>query len=549
MPVPQRASLPPRSRIQLRRAHLCLEVRDETIYWASARASRRGLEPVAWGGLARDPSLSLREQISALRAHGPGLEQRCEAGLRAAGALHERVLLPPLSQAEAGAVARRRAGALAARMSPSACTAWLRSAGGGDSTLWLAGVEEAESERCREGWLEHGVVLDRLQSRHLALGQLTRCLPPLAEGEVVAIFDIEPETGTCVLADRNGWLFGREVPLRFMGRSVVARQEPAPPAAEPEPTTGEPSGIELARETRHDAEEDELDPLEDIALQAERLATELRRTFRYVEGQLGCAPVARVVLAGEITELIDLRPGLREHLGLPVEILAASADRDGEGRPIGGAAVVLGMACAPHASGGNLLAEPVRRELSERRTRRWLLRWLVASSALLLISGVATLLYDGALTRRLAALEAAWETAAPERARIAANRRAGERSRALEDALVAFDAPLPRPSALLRALAHALPDEAVLQRLRLTPDEDGVALALTVEAGGPTVAAAARSVSDLVGHLTAAPFLRIDRVEREDSAAAAPAAGDVRIRFRLEGRLASIEACGEERAP
>jgi len=90
-----------------------------------------------------------------------------------------------------------------------------------------------------------------------------------------------------------------------------------------------------------------------------------------------------------------------------------------------------------------------------------------------------------------------------------------------------------------------MPDEAALQRLRLEPDAAGFALALTVEAGGPTMAAAAQSVSDLVRDLAAAPFLRIDRVEREEFAAApALAAADPRIRFRLEGRLAPIEPCG-----
>jgi hypothetical protein len=546
MPVPVRVSSPPRRRIEPRSPHLCLEVREEAIYWASAQATRRGLEPLAWGCIARDASQGIDQQIAALAAGGLGRDLRCEAALRAAGTLHERTQLRGLSRKEVRAVARRRVEEFADRIGSAACTAWLRTRHRQDVTLWLAGVGGKESEECREKWLRRGFTLSRLQSRHLALGQLTRCLPALAEGEVIAIFDIEPETGTCVLADRNGWLFSREVPLRFMGRAVEAH---AVPAAEAVFDEG-PSGLELATAAGREQNEDDLDPLEDIAVQAERLATELRRTFRYVEGQLGSAPVSRVILAGEITELIDLSPGLSEHLGLPVEVLAESAQGDERGRPVGGAAVVLGMACAPDRRGGNLLAEPVQRAIADRRLRTYLLRALAAAMLLVVAGGLATALQTGSLRYRPVELDAIWNAAEAMRARLAANRLSSESARAIEDALAALDAPMPSPVALLTTLALAMPDEAALQRLHLEPDDAGLALTLTVEAGGTTLALAAQSVSELARDLAAAPFVHIDRVEREASAGA-PSQPDAaaRLRFRLEGRLAVIEPCTSGGAP
>ncbi len=546
MPVPKRASVPPRRRIELRSPHLCLEVREEGIYWASAEATRSGLEPVAWGCIARDPARNVDEQIAELAARGLGRDVRCEAGLRAAGGLHERTLLRSLSGSEVRSVARRRVAEFAERIGDSACTAWLQSRHKGAATLWLAGVDGGESEESRETWLRRGFQLSRLQSRHLALGQLTRCLPALGEKEIVAIFDIEPETGTCVLADRNGWLFSREVPLRFMGRAVEARHEPA----EESVFEDGPSGLQLAGEAKPVQNEEDVDPLEDIAVQAERLATELRRTFRYVEGQLGSAPVTRVILAGEITELIDLSPGLSEHLGLPVEVLAESAEGGEPGRPVGGAAVVLGMACAPDRTGGNLLAEPVQRGMADRRMRAYLLRGLAASALLMVAGGLAAALQSGSLRYRLVELDAVWSAAEAMRTRLAANKQSSERARALEEALTALDAPMPSPAALLRTLAHEMPDADALQRLHLEPDADGFALALTVEAGGETMAQAAQAVSDLARDLAASPFVRIDHVEREASASPpAQLDADPRIRFRLEGRLASIQACGTGGAP
>ena len=549
--LPPRVGAPPRRRTQLRTPHLCLDVRAEAIYWASAQASRRGLAPVAWGRIARDSGSSVDEQLERLAAQGIGREHRCEAGVRSAGALHERVNLPALAGAELRDVIRRRAAEFAVRASDALCAASLCARSGQSAALWLVAVEQSESEREREEWLRRGIPLARLQSRHLALGQLVCCLPSLAEGEVVAIFDIEPETGTCVLADRDGWMFSREVPLRFMGRSTTARAAESPPTP-PEPpddpsmrvledaieldSTATPAALENA------SEEEERDPLEDIAIQAERLATELRRTFRYVEGRIGAQPVSRVILAGEITELIDLGPGLGEQLGLPVEVLS-NVLAGGETRPVGGAAVVIGMACAPSASDGNLLAARVQRELASRRLRRRLQRGLAVSATAAAAAAAAIALETGSRSLRLDTLERAWAADAEPRERVAAGQATAQRVSEIESAFAQIDAPQPRAAALLRTLGLRVPDEAAVLRLRLEPDESGVALELTLQASGATMAGAAQSVSDFAQQLAQAPFARVDVVEPEaESEAAIPseANAEPRVRFRVAGRLAAI---------
>jgi hypothetical protein len=533
--------------MRLRTPHLCLDVRAEAIYWASANASRRGLEPVAWGRIARDGALGVDEQLARLAAQGVGSEHRCETGVRSAGARHERATLPALSRGELRAVVRRRGEELAARAGAAQCTASLSAPGEQGAALWLVGVDEAESERERETWLRRGIPLARLQSRHLALGQLVRCLAPLAEGEVVAIFDIEPETGTCVLADRAGWIFSREVPLRFMGRGPSARgarSEPAPALVPDDPSlrvleeasTGEGESAPLA--TQPIAEEEERDPLEDIAIQAERLATELRRTFRYVEGRIGAQPVSRVILAGELTELIDLGPALGEQLGLPVEVLANGQGDDA--RPVGGAAVVLGMACAPSASGGNLLAPPVQRALAARRLRRRLQRGLAVAALGAAAAGLAVALEAGSLSLRLDSLERAWAADADARARVAAGQAAAQRASELEYAFAQLDAPQLRAAALLRALSLQVPDEAALQRLRIEPGEQGTLLELTLDASGATMASAAQSVSDFARELAQAPFVRVDVVEPETEGAPPEPNAAPRVRFRVVGELAAV---------
>jgi len=546
--MPPRAGAPPRRRTRLRTPHLCLDVRAEAIYWASANAGWHGLEPVAWGRIARDGARSVDEQLAELAAQGIGREHRCETGVRSAGAQHERASLPALSGGELRAVVRRRAEDFAARAGDTLSAASLCARGEHGAALWLVGVEESESEREREEWLRRGIPLARLQSRHLALGQLVRCLPPLADGEVVAIFDIEPETGTCVLADREGWIFSREVPLRFMGRSTAARSAPSAPPPAPLPddpslrvldeaSFGDSDAAPLP--TQPTAEEEERDPLEDLAIQAERLATELRRTFRYVEGRIGAQPVSRVVLAGEITELIDLGPGLSEQLGLPVDVLANGEGDDA--RPVGGAAVVLGMACAPSANDGNLLALPVQRALAARRLRRRLQRGLAVASLSAAAGAAAIALQAGSLLLRVDSLERTWAAEADARERVAAGKAAAQRASEVERAFAQLDAPQPRAAALLRALALQVPDEAAVQRLQIARDEQGIALEMTLDASGATIASAAQSVSDFARDLAQAPFARVDVVEPEAESGPAPEPNAVpRVRFRVAGRLAAV---------
>jgi hypothetical protein len=540
--IPTRGAAPPRRRYALRAPHLCIDVREEAIYWASARAGAGGLEPEAWGRIARDPALAPEEQMRALAARGFGRELRREAALHAAGVVHERLRLPALSRGELRQVERRRSVDFVERLGAESCVATSLRRTRERATIWFAGIDLGTSERAHTHWRECGLELDRLQSRHLALGQLAAGLPPLGANQVAAIFDIEADTGTCVLVDGEGWIFSREVPLRFMGRRVELRgQEPAA-ALEPNalsldsgeaPSPAAPGAPPLQSE--------DFDPLADLAAQAERLATELRRTFRYAEGQLGASPVSRVLLAGALTELIDLSPALSEQLGIPVEVLC-----DTGGQPVGGAAAALGMACSPDREGGNLLPLPVREARVRARMRTRLTRTAVVAGLCFGAAALALALQLGSLESRSFELETLWHTDEVARVRLAATEDARARSAALARALAALDAPAPSATALLRMLGGLMPEHAAMEELRAEAGDEGWSLRITVAAhDGESPGTAARGVSDLEAKLAHAPLLAIDAVERDVDAVAAPdaaldATNRAPLRFTLRGQLALV---------
>ena len=266
------------------------------------------------------------------------------------------------------------------------------------------------------------------------------------------------------------------------------------------------------------------------------------------------APVARVILAGEITELIDLSSGLSEHLGLPVEVLAESSEGDQKGRPVGGAAVVLGMACAPDRRGGDLLAAPVQRGIADRRMRTYLLRALAVCDAV----G-----RRGRLSQRhcrpgrcVIAWSSSTRCGAPQRpcARVSRqNRQSSERARAHRGGARGTrraDAEPRGPAST--TLAHEMPDEAALERLG--PRAGRRRLRSHADRRGRRRDDGARGAGGLrvsARDLAAAPFVRIDRVEREASVRRTGAAGRRRADAVSASRAGSpsIEACASGGAP
>jgi len=548
-------------RVLGRAPHLCLEVRDEAVYWAIAQSTRAGMRPQTSGRIPLDASaLADRDTfLAALAQTGASRFECIELALRSPRLSLARVDLPALSRAETRAVAERRVAELADRIASDAASGWSVARGrDGAQHVWLAAVPGIESAACHATWLDRGFALTRLQARHLALGQLVHHVEhEFAEGELVAIFDLEASSGTCVVADRAGWLFSREVPLRFMGRSVhakeVAEPEERPHALEPyddgsgEVDELEPSGLELAnpiaaRASEREASARDARESSEIAAQAERLATELRRTFRYVQGQLDSRPVARVFLTGEITERVDLAPHLTSFLGIPVEVVVHTASGSDAPKPVGGAAVVLGLAYAADARSGNLLPATIRADVAANRVSRALRRSVAAAAAVLLALGIGVAGRLALLDREVSSLEAKWQAAESARSAAAAMRVARDRAIDLAATLRAIDRPAPSTASFVELLAHLVPDDAAVQTLeiaRAREDAERWTFSLAIESGGESVAGAAQAISDFAGSLGGAPFLRVDQVEREASARSA-ASDAQRVRFRIDGAIAPI---------
>ena len=552
------ATAPVERPARLQREHLCIDARARAIHWARARSTRRGLRPVAWGSIDRDPERSLDEQLHELAAQGLGRAALVEIALGSPRLAHERIALPPLSSGEARAVARRRCADFAHRLGDdSTCDYAMRRGEEGRRVLWLAGIPAIEAAACHATWLDRGYVLHRIQSRHLALGQLVGKLDERIGDDTVAIFDLEAEWGTCVIADAAGWIFSREIPLRFMGHLVSAddgapheRRAAAGSAASWQLRS---DAIALDDDDASDAavapatNDDRADPA--FARHAERLATELRRTFRYVQGQVDTTAVARVLLTGEVPQLPELAHALAGHLDEPVEVFVARTDEHGMPEAVGGASVALGLALAPAPHAGNLLPAEVRSLQAAHRARRLLVRSIAAATAALALLAAGVAYEVGALGTQIEAAQARWTRVQTLRQQVEQTRRARARFAAIDGLLAAMDREAPSWSGLLQTLSHALPDRAAVAEL------DGVAkpplwtVSISVDAEGTSVAAAAQSVSDLAGTLGDTPFVRVDGVHREQTRDATGGAQHARVRFRIEGVLAPVASGARESDP
>jgi Tfp pilus assembly protein PilN len=529
-----------------RRARVCIDVRGQTVFFAVADAGRGSLSAGAIGGIELDPSLSLGQQIAEL-ARSPLLRGRLvEVAARADEVVHTRIAVPHLRRKEVRAIAERRARENEAPAGPEVRTTFCTSGDGQPGVLWLAQVSSEAVLAEFESWEEWGLPVHRLQSRPLALGNLTRRLPPQAEGGLVAILDREELHGNCVVADRHGWVFSREIPIRFMGeRFVRPGAHDVHQVVEVALTPDEPSGLQLVVDPDPFPDVDELsegagDPMERTAGQVERLATELRRTFRYVEGDLGAGKITCVYLAGEEWGLGNIAPSLSLALDVPVEVLSDAFDDALEGAP-SGAAVAIGMALAPDREGGNLLPTAV---LEKRQSERW--RHALAAaivSALFVVGAGATFagLQGRSLSTRVEQLDREWTSGAARRERAEHVRSSRTRSARALDLLAELDRPQPSWTSLLETLSKVAPGAVHVETLSLRRIGEDWRLALTVRARDHDVASASRSVSSLAQALSASPMLAVDHVERAEAARSGHS-GDssATVRYEIDARLAVI---------
>ncbi len=523
------------------RQHLAIDRRREGIYWVRSRAGKQGLRPIESGCFRlrpeRDPELEMQAFLDGAVVRGT----RLEIGLRSPELVHQRELMPVITAAEAGAVARRHCSELVQGIDGEACHGFVLSPGGENSgVLWLSGAPLDAARAAAARFERSGFELHRLSSRHLALGNLVQLLPPVVEDELIAIVDLEPDAATCVVADGRGWAFSREIPLVPMTEDLGFSSLSAF-----EETTWALGELE-AREfdVEKEAEEPDADPLEIVAELTELLSTELARTFQYVAGGLRLASAGRVYLAGEGRWIESLVDSLTESLSLPVETLSgALTDRTFENCG-GGGAVALGLALAPHAHGGNLLPPRELVERARRRVRSRLRLGLAASALTAVLLAVVLIVTSQGLQTQISELGSRWEAERAERESLAELRRQQSRAAEVAALLTQLDPAVPPWTALLETFGRLAPENAWIETFHASrsPATEEWTTELAIEAVGDSVSEAARSVSELARGMDVSPLMAVDDLSREDVGQADDeSARDNRVRFRVTGRLAVVE--------
>ncbi len=492
-----------------------IDVRDEALFWAESSWGARGLRLRRWGRVDRNAG-EVPDQL-VQRVAGTRLVRGAEIAVP----IHHpelrihRLELPALSRSEARQVVARREREIGDEVGEGASSGFVRSRSKGAHPVWLFGCPSQLSEQEEQRWSSLGLPIHRFASRHLALGNLIRVLPLPDAGELLAILDLSADYGTCVLLDAEGWVFGRDVPLKL--------------ASERLPHSGAGDDVDL-------------DPLERSVDQAELLANELHRTFHYVQTELRLGMAARLVLSGESVDLPALRAALEGNLGFEVRLLG---DAIREGPAAGadpGSAVALGLALSADERSENLLPAPTRRKLARGRARRRLALAAVLAGITVLAGAAQLGLTRASLREQIARLDVAWEERAAERREAEATASARTRAAQIERAIGSIWRAGPPWTGALETLGLLLPDDALVERLTIDHDGTRWNATLHVEVRGEDVAQAADSVSRFAAELGDSPLWAVRSVEREPMAAPPPGeeGPEIRMRFRIGAELAPI---------
>lgn len=497
--------------IRMQRPFLAFDLRESGVWWLRFVAGRKGPIIEDFGtelGSAEDP-VALACTVAHRR---PNRGARVVTVMRCAEMHHRRIDLPPMTTREADIVMRRRSAELVRELGGELAAGLLGSGAGGPRWICVAPRDLCEdmSHRFHAG----GIDLAALGSRQLALGCLARGLARPSDGALTAFVDFGAESVTCAVADGIGLLFGREISLKFAGERLVQADEAEMPG-------DEPHAAALA--------------------QVERVATELRRTFDYVQRQRGLGVVGRAILTGASDELSTLATMLGMYLDLPLGVLGEEV---GDGPLAGvapGSAAAWGLALSPDAAGGNLLPATVYRLSRERTARRRVL--LAAGTAGVLGTSLGLSFYENLdhLRSRAAELERRWEQAAEELTAVETAKSTRERVSANREALMPIDRPEPALAALVQALGRAAPSDLFVDAVTMRVEGDVWRFAIEVVAVSPDVTAAAQSISALVQAFAGSPLLTVDTTIQQENAADENS-GKLQegLRYRLEGRLAPV---------
>lgn len=521
-----------------RRRELSIDQRESGVHWVEAKRTRNGIRPLAWGCCEAPKDGSKRESLAILSAAPVAKGRRLGATLRSQSLRHQRIDLPrATSRRGARMIAKRRLRSLVDEGREGALGTFGLQIQRGGGRIWLATVPRNLCEELAESFSDHGLSLETIGSRHLALGNLAKLLPPAEDDALTAVFDVERDIGTCVVVDGEGWLFSREVKHKFMGDRMVRQPVEMSQAFDVE--ASEPNALVLEPEVDEalDATE-ELDPLEVEALEIERLATEIQRTIRYVETELALGKIRRTVLCGEVDHLTGSLAALGERLEQPVYDLRGLL-RDSRGLDVSNeSGVALGALLTPN-SGTQLLPEPAASVVRGRTGRRKLLR--VAAGLFFVLScalGVRVA-QESELQAEIARRDAMWTASAPTRRSVEEGLATRARGDLLEAGLERLRGEAPPWIALLQTVAALLPTRTEVRRLEVFAWEDGWRANLALRSEAENVSDAAGQVSAFTERLRAAPFVAVEDVRQEESGSS-NAVDLMSAHFSVKLRLAPV---------
>jgi len=380
------------------------------------------------------------------------------------------------------------------------------------SALWLvSGPREACAEIDAELGAR-GIRAERVLPLSLALGALVRLLPkPEGEG-LTAILWIEAEWSHCVVADSEGWLFDRQIPLK-LGFDAALGDTPANAVA--------------WQEEEHQF--------------VEHVTVELDRTFTYVERNLALGQVASICICGPLAGLESLEHALVANQSLPVTRIGAGPLPGLGWAPHPAASVALGgVALGGSVEEATLLPQAIAAPRLRARARHRLVRAAAAACVLGMLAlacaawNVTTI---SASVERLRAEAKRWEG---ERAGLA--QLATERARAQRvlDARTALTRPEPPWSALLVALGGLMPAKLFVSRLVIARELEGWRMEIWLDSEGLRESETAEAAAALRGRLAALSLFRVIELEPERPHGAAT---------NTQYRIATWVAAAENRNP
>ncbi|MFQ5697584.1 MAG: hypothetical protein ACE5IL_04780 [Myxococcota bacterium] len=498
--------------IRLLPRRVVLDPLPHAVAWARAvvgpfqsRVEAYGLDPVEDG----ETALAVAARRFA-REGQPGAVHMVE---RAGETKLDRLDLPGTRPREARAVLERRCSPPASGSEQGvAASIGARAFAAGDSVVWLA-TSEVGTEQALEGELEAvGLPVERVVSHVFALGALGRVAVDPAES-LSALLWIEAGAAHCVIVDRLGWKFSREIPLKYAGDRMLRRDGSAPSEWQ-----------------------------EEEHRQAERLATELQRTLLYVEGQLKLGEVSRLVLCGHAAPLEGVWRVLAANLQLPVTTLSDLLS--GWPRPVAPElAAVLGIATLPASAVPNALSLESQRARSRVRTHRMLRRGaalsVAASLALLTLVG-ARYLAERSDARSVAAR---WLASQPQLTGLEEAEARDDRGEALARARAQLDSPEPLWSGVLEVMGRLAPPDVYLEELSIAHGDQGWSLRAIVRSQAPSTSRAIASLLRYREALASTGWIRLRSVEPESGPAGITEGA---VRYRFQGRLAPVRIGGAD---